>query len=308
MGRRKREASLVEEMMTGPWQLAATLCGVALFAALVVVPNVGGRSMLLKALAPVAIDFLLLFAVLCGVIAAIRFVVTRTETAASAEPQSPVFNSSARRRVTPDTAAAPRYQEFVPPIRTEPYIAPAKPDQWSLELLQSLDWKRFEEVVAAYFREKNFRSETLAYGPDGGVDARLFFGDLEKPVGIVQCKAWGKRMVGVAPVRELLGVMTHERVARGYFAATGDFTEEAKTFAKANPIMLITGQDFLVAIAKMDKATSDRLLAVSTEGEYTVPTCASCGDKLYKKTLKAGTAWVCRRYPSCRTRIWTKAA
>lgn len=196
-----------------------------------------------------------------------------------------------------------------PASHTEVNLAP-KLDRWSLELLQAIDWKRFEEVVAAYFREKSFRCETTAYGPDGGVDGRLFFRDEPAPVGVVQCKAWGKsRRVGVAQVRELLGVMAHEKVPRGYFAATGGFTDDAITFAKSNPIMLITGNDFLTAIAKMEPQKSARLLAVSTEGDFTTPSCPSCGEKLYRKTFATGNdAWVCRRYPKCRTRIWTKVA
>ncbi len=307
MGRRKKEAGLIEVAMTSPWQFAASLCGGALFVAVVVIPLVAGSNVFLKALAPLATAFLLFFAAVFGLISGFKFLATRTNAPASDKQQWSTSRTQVHRRVPSSTNAASRYQEFVPPIRTEPYITP-KPTKWSLELLQSLDWKRFEEVVAAYFREKNFRSETLAYGPDGGVDARLFFGDLEKPVGAVQCKAWGKRQVGVAPVRELLGVMTHERVPRGYFAATGDFSEEAIKFAESNPIMLISGNDFLVAIAKMDEERSAKLLAVSTEGDYTVPTCVSCGDKLYKKNFKTGTAWVCRRYPACRTKIWAKAA
>jgi restriction system protein len=80
---------------------------------------------------------------------------------------------------------------------------------------------------------------------------RWAFADLPNAVGVVQCKAWATRQVGVAQVRELLGVMAHESVRRGYFAATGDFTPAAIDFATANPIKLITGRDFLEAIARM---------------------------------------------------------
>ncbi len=116
-------------------------------------------------------------------------------------------------------------------------------------------------------------------------------------------------MVGVGPVRELLGVMAHEKVSRGYFAATGKFSDDATSFAEANSIMLISGVDFLTAIARMDSERSARLLEISTEGDYTVPSCPSCGRKLYRRTFKTGTAvWVCKAYPACKTRIWAKAA
>ena len=181
------------------------------------------------------------------------------------------------------------------------------PNTWSVNLLQSIDWKRFEDVVAAYFREKNFRCETVAYGADDGIDGRLYFGDLPTPVGIIQCKAWGRRLVGVAPVRELLGVMAHEKVDRGYFCATGSFTAEAVAFASSNPIKLISGQDFLEAIGNMAPEQQERLLMLCTTGDYTTPTCASCGIKLVKRTIGGRQAWACRNYPRCRMKIWIRA-
>ena len=163
-------------------------------------------------------------------------------------------------------------------------------------------------MVAAYFRAKNFRCETIAYGPDGGVDGRLYFGDLPSPVGVVQCKAWDSKLVGVAPVRELLGVMTHERVTRGYFCARGDFSKDAIAFAASNPIKLITGRDLLNAIAQMPLQAQQALLAVSTEGDYTTPTCTSCGIKLVERVIGGKAAWGCRNYPKCKIKIFRKAS
>jgi hypothetical protein len=83
-----------------------------------------------------------------------------------------------------------------------------KPTAWSLELLRRIEWKRFEELTAAFYRAIGLRSETIRCGADGGIDAKLFKGDSPDPTAIVQCKAWNARPVGVKPVRELLGVMT----------------------------------------------------------------------------------------------------
>lgn len=172
------------------------------------------------------------------------------------------------------------------------------PVRWSLQLLQSIEWKRFEEVAAAYFREKNFRCVTQAFGADGGIDGTLYFADLPEPVGVFQCKAWRTVPVGVKELRELLGVMTHARVKRGYFLATGRFTDEAIRFAAANPITLIDGPELLTAIARMDDASQARLLAVSTEGDYATPTCASCGENMVRKTIGGRLAWGCRVTPA----------
>lgn len=178
-----------------------------------------------------------------------------------------------------------------------------RPTEWSLELLQTIEWKQFEEVVAAYFREQRFRSETIAFGPDGGIDIKLFFDGIQDPVAIVQCKAWSTTLVGVKPVRELLGVMAHEKVARGYFVATGDFTHEAIRCAGTNPIMLVTGKDLLAAITQMPTDVQARLLEVCTVGDYSTPTCPSCGVKMATVQGQRGPFWGCRDYPRCRGKI-----
>ena len=74
-----------------------------------------------------------------------------------------------------------------------------KPQVWSLDLLSTIEWRRFEDLAAEYYREKGIRCETTSLGADGGIDLKLFQDDSGKPTTIVQCKAWVGRMVGVKP-------------------------------------------------------------------------------------------------------------
>lgn len=311
MGRRKDEPGLIEFAVKSEWWVSAALAAGFLFGGLVVAPSIARGNLLLSTLIPIARWVGVLGALLFGIIALTRYAQTKLQRPADT---SPAWSPTAPRRSTVARREPIAGRAFDAPVDARPVLTPApravavKPASWSLELLQSLDWKRFEDVVAAYFREKGFRCETIAFGPDGGVDGRLYFGDLEQPVGIVQCKAWA-RQVGVAPVRELLGVMAHEKVKRGYFATTGTFSDDAIRFAAANPMMLIDGNDFLTAIAKMDDDRREKLLALSTEGDYTTPSCPSCGIKLERKSFRNGSnAWVCKRYPACKTKIFAKAA
>ena len=318
MGRRRDQTHLLEEALREPWPAAAALAAVMLLGSWIL-PSLAGQNLLARALFPTLAMFLQVAALVFALIAIGKLIATRLK--ADSKPNA-LFGQA---RPTWQPPPAPRERAFDPRLSTSQILidrasnepAPVadrkepsmRPTRWSLELLQSLDWKRFEKVTAAYFREKKFRCVTEAFGADGGIDGTLYFGDLPDPVGIVQCKAWGSRLVGVKEMRELLGVMTHKRVPRGYFVATGEYTDEAIAFAAANPIKLTTGRDLLTAIAQMDEASQARLLALSTEGDYTTPTCPSCGEKTYKKTFRNGqAAWVCRGYPRCRTRIWAKAA
>jgi phosphopantothenoylcysteine decarboxylase/phosphopantothenate--cysteine ligase len=59
----------------------------------------------------------------------------------------------------------------------------------------------------------------------------------------VQCKQWRARQVGVAPVRELFGVVAAEGAAGGYVVTSGVFTGEARRFADGREIELIDGNE-----------------------------------------------------------------
>ncbi len=186
----------------------------------------------------------------------------------------------------------------------------AKPTEWSIELLRDLEWKRFEDVCQKFHALKGIRSETTPLGPDGGIDIRLYQDDSGKATSIVQCKAWGKRFVGVQPVRELLGVMAHEKIEKAFFMASGNFSDEAKAFAQSNPITLINGDMLVTMIKRLPAADQQSLLAFATEGDFNTPTCPSCGIKMRRVPGTSGRPdfWGCQHYPRCRQKLGMRAA
>ena len=175
-----------------------------------------------------------------------------------------------------------------------------KPGKWSLELLREIEWKRFEVLCGAYYAKRGFRVETISCGPDGGIDAKLYFGEIKEPVGLIQCKAWRSKFVGVNIVRELLGVMAHHKVAKGILHATGGFSTDALDFARANKIQCIDGAELVSNIGTLPQAVQQELLALAVEGDYKTPTCTSCGIKMRRVSTKRGDMWGCPNYPRCK--------
>lgn len=98
-----------------------------------------------------------------------------------------------------------------------------RPTSWSIGLLQQIEWKLFEDLSAAYYQEKDIRAELTKLGADGGIDIKLFQDDSGKPTTLVQCKAWNS-LVGVKPIREFLGVMTHEKIPKGFYMTSSSYT------------------------------------------------------------------------------------
>lgn len=174
------------------------------------------------------------------------------------------------------------------------------PVEWSLNLIRDIEWKKFEELSTAYYQEKGIRAEATSLGADGGIDIKLYQGETGTPSAIVQCKAWNSRQVGVKQIREFLGVMTHEKIAKGFYMTSGEYSDDAKEVAKANRITLINGEMMLIMIKRLPEESQERLLALATDGDYTTPTCPSCGIKMVKRSGRRGEFWGCKNFPRCR--------
>ena len=103
-------------------------------------------------------------------------------------------------------------------------------------------------------------------------------------------------------IRELRGVMASEGVAEGIFVATSTYSDDAIAFASANHIDLMDGDKVLDAILSLPEEQQASLLRLATAGDYTTPTCASCGVKMIARKPKAGgrAFWGCVNYPKCK--------
>jgi Restriction endonuclease len=197
-----------------------------------------------------------------------------------------------------DGQAAPKL------AKTTYYAARTQLSVWSGDVFDAIEWRRFEAVVETLFAQVGFETKTQSHGPDEGVDVWLYSpGRPDGLVGLVQCKHWHDKRVGVDKVRELKGVMASRDVRRGHFATTSTFTPDAKTFAKENGINLLDVDGLLSIIAKRTPTQQQALLEVALEGEYWRPTCVNCGIKMVERTPRAGGAafWGCTNYPRCKT-------
>lgn len=65
--------------------------------------------------------------------------------------------------------------------------------QWSLALIQAVEWLRLEALAAAYFEQLGFRARMPRGGVDGGTegggDIQLYWEDAATPGIVVRCEA-----------------------------------------------------------------------------------------------------------------------
>lgn len=189
------------------------------------------------------------------------------------------------------------------------YWESPKPKEWSLDVISSLEWRRFETLCADYLSLIGLIPKETRIGADGGVDIWVYKEGIEKPVGIVQCKAWSTYNVGVKPVRELFGVMAAEGVVSGKFITSGSFTSEAIAFAQGKKLSLISGDKFLASIRKLSAESQKYLLDKALEGDYTTPTCPQCGVRMVVRKGKNSDRefWGCPKYPGCKATLVYKS-
>ena len=130
-----------------------------------------------------------------------------------------------------DREAAPNFGVRPHPYSRKAEDMPEPPAKaFSSDLLNALEWRRFEQLVTWYFHKTGCSAERSRVGADGGVDIHVFKQGEQRPFAYVQCKAWHTYKVGVKPVRELFGVMAADGIGTGYFVTTGEFTAEAWEF------------------------------------------------------------------------------
>jgi len=158
--------------------------------------------------------------------------------------------------------------------------------------LGELNPLQFEGYLREYYRRAGY-VVTPRGGPgaDGGVDLII-----EKPGQrvIVQCKHWKTWKVGVPKVRELWGLVDHEKASGAVLVASGTFTPEARAFAVGKRLELVDGE----ALARM---------VAQVRGVSVTRACPSCGSEMVLRTAGRGVHqgeqfWGCSRFPACRGR------
>jgi len=179
--------------------------------------------------------------------------------------------------------------------------------------IAQMSWREFEVLVAEHFRRLGFSViETGGGGPDGGVDVLLKKGSDRY---LVQCKHWRARRVGVEPVRELYGVMAAQRMAGGFVVTSGDFTDEARTFANGRELQLVNGKALQRGIRSQTasaqppvrRAASASPPSAPIVAPSLVPTCPLCQSDMVLRQARSGTNagqsfWGCSQFAKTRCR------
>ena len=312
--RRKKQPSTSDALLALPWWMLAigALGSYLIFhnilqAALARNPLLGAVAMLVQGLAWLPALLLAFFAVLSYVRehrqqADARPGPARGQPTGPRPPQKapPEPTRTAAGRNTPgatrNTATPPQAPTPTPTPAPAPAAQPAPPQNWTLQAIESLEWKRFELLCVQYYEHMGFTVKTVPHGPDGGIDATLYKAGQDAPMAVVQCKAWAKP-VKVEQVRALGGSMLAHKVKRGVFwSLSGYVGNPVQEFSDLAGIQLLDGPAVLERIRGLAEDKQAALLAKVFEGDYRTPSCPACGVKLVARNGRSGAFWGCSNY------------
>ncbi len=101
--------------------------------------------------------------------------------------------------------------------------------------------RKFEELVAAVFRNNGYEVELTPKTRDGGVDIiaverKILTGT---SVHLIECKRYSPdNKVGIGVLQRMLGVVTHRKANKGIIVTTSSFSRDAIAFAESTRYQL----------------------------------------------------------------------
>jgi restriction system protein len=188
----------------------------------------------------------------------------------------------------------PRIEAQMPTRRTGPQTTVEL-----LEQLRSIDWFQFEKLIALTYRKLGYTvTRRGGANPDGGIDLVI---EKDAHRSAVQCKQWKTWNVGVKPVREFLGALTHAKLQNGIFITLRGYTGAAKQLAEEHGIEIVN-EAGLAQMLEATAATFDpETLAILRD---TRKFCPKCESEMVLRTARKGPGaggqfWGCSTYPRC---------
>jgi len=136
------------------------------------------------------------------------------------------------------------YQYIVKPINAKTYLNIWCKDveaemfayfERNPERLYSLEPRKFEEFVAAIFKNHGFSVKLTPETRDGGADIIAVERSslTGESIHLIECKRYApNRNVGIGVVQRLLGTVTQLRATKGIIVTTSFFTKDARAVAQ----------------------------------------------------------------------------
>ena len=167
---------------------------------------------------------------------------------------------------------------------------------FTAELLAKLEWKRFEELVAAYYIKTGVVAVRTNTGPDSPVHLKISWKGETKPFAGVQCHSNPPGLIRSGPLQQLNDALAAADIRRGYVVTNGKFNVEARDIASEKHFTLLSGDILLEKLNALPPPARAELMHEITKGDYSTPTCPKCDVKMLRADENS---WRCANHPRC---------
>lgn len=145
---------------------------------------------------------------------------------------------------------------------TSPFVSNA----FTLDELNKLDAKKFEELVAAYYSKTGVVAERTKAGPESPVHIKIAWKGEPRPFAYVQCLAQPGATIDPKPLQALVAVLEKDNIRRGYIVTSGKFNAIARDFAEQKHLTLLPSDTFLEKLNALPSAARIEIIQSISNG------------------------------------------
>ncbi len=174
--------------------------------------------------------------------------------------------------------------------------------QFTADFIAKLEWKRFEELVAAYYVKTGVIATRTKAGPDAPVHLKISWKGETKPFACVQCHSNPVGLIRSGPLLALHAELATADIRRGYVVTNGKFNVEARDVAEEKHFTLLPGDILLEKLNALPPAARAEIMQQITTGDFTTASCPKCDTKMVHSD---DGSWRC---PKCETVLPGKKA
>jgi hypothetical protein len=168
--------------------------------------------------------------------------------------------------------------------------------QFSAEFLGKLEWKRFEELVEAYYSKTGVVATRNKGGPASAAQVKIAWKGEPRPFALVRCVSHPPDLIEVKPLQELYTLLAAEDIRRGYVVTTGRFSVPARDYAEEKHLTLLPGEIFLEKLNALPGPARTEIMNAASAGDCTTPSCPTCEAKMTRST-EVPSGWRCATHP-----------
>jgi hypothetical protein len=168
--------------------------------------------------------------------------------------------------------------------------------QFTAEFIGKLEWKRFEELVEAYYSKTGVVATRSKGGPATAAQVKIAWKGEPRPFALVRCISHPHDLIEVKPLQELYTLLAAEDIRRGYVVTTGKFSVAARDYAEEKHLTLLPGEIFLEKLNALPGPARTEIMNAASAGDCSTPSCPTCEAKMARSS-DTPPVWRCATHP-----------